>query len=126
MPDEDALDLILRCIDPTEYRAVSTQPAIDQLRAEGPSGSDRLAPLIQEFVESRSEGVIYALQVARHLEMTPALENAVSGVIAASPVTSGVQGRFSPEISGGGQIGWTDQTHSRAVELANEALAGSS
>lgn len=119
-----AIGLILKCLDPTEYHAVDLRPAIEELRSEGASGSNRLAPLIQEFTRCRSEGVVYALQVAKNLELTPLLHETLKEVAGSTAARPGGRGVFAPELVGEGRIAWTDQTHSRAVSLAKEALNG--
>lgn len=119
-----AIGLILKCIDPTEFHAVDLRPAIEELRGEGASGSNRLAPLIQEFTRCRSEGVVYALQVAKNLALTPVLHEALKEVAGSTAARPGGRGVFGPELVGDGRIAWTDQTHSRAVSLAKEALNG--
>jgi hypothetical protein len=124
-PQEDigqskAIDLILQCIDPYNIWAVDLEPAIEQLKAEGSRGSDRVASLLRDLLMSRNEGIVYALNVAQQLQHTPALKDSLSAIVAASPVKSGPQGRFAPEIAGVGRIGWTDATHARVTALAKE------
>ncbi len=118
----DPIGLILRCIDPSNIWAVDLKPAIEELQREGPRGSDRLASLLRDLCDSRSEGVVHALHVAKYLEQTPALEKALAEAASAAPVKSGPQGRFVPEIAGAGRIGWTDGTHAKVVDLAGKAL----
>jgi len=119
---DDALGLILQCIDPTNIRAVDLAPGIAQLQREGPRGTDRLAPLLRDLYLSRSPGIVYALNVATHLERTAALIDVLSRIAASGPTTPSSAGTFPPEISGDGRIGWTDATHARVIELSRRAL----
>ena len=118
----NAIDLVLRCFDPYNIEAVNLEPAIAELKQEGPRGSDRVAALLSDLLASRHEGIVYALNVAQHLQLTPALTGILCAIVAARPVTSGPQGSFAPEIIGGSRIGWTDATHARVTALAKRAL----
>jgi hypothetical protein len=95
----------------------------EELNEEGKSGSRALVALIGDLLACRSREITYALRVAEHVNPTPELIDVVSAVANASGLTA-VPDRspFTPEIVGGGQVGWTDGTHRLVVDLAQDLL----
>jgi hypothetical protein len=120
----DAINAILKCIDPANIFATDLRPALEQLQREGAGGADRLASLLRDLLESRSEGIIYGLQIAVSLEPTPALTQVLHQIARAAPVKSGAHGRFPSEIAGAGRVGWTDSTHAKVAALVRKAIWG--
>lgn len=105
-------------------RGAYLDEAIEALRSEGAAGSRALASLLREMLAARTAGILWALAAAPHAEPVPELDEAVSAVGDCSPTTGGTAGgRFTPEIVGGGRIGWTDSTHAKVRERADKALA---
>jgi hypothetical protein len=98
--------------------------AVKDLKQAGEEGSRNLARLLNEMLQCRSGDIGPALAMADHLPPTKELIAALDAIRSASPVTPGFvdSGRFTPEIAGGGQIGWTDGTAARIKTLAKEAL----
>jgi HEAT repeat protein len=96
--------------------------AKEKLNEGGDEGSDALAKLILELLDNRSPKITWALALAQDANPTTELLAAVHSVISAEPLEVGTQGRFTPEIIGFGRIGWTDGTHDRITERAQEAL----
>lgn len=96
----------------------------DKLLQEGKFGSYALASLIRELMECRSREITYALKVAAQILPTPELIDAVRAVTEASELTEAPDySRFTSEIVGGGQVGWTSGTHSNVVRQAHETLS---
>lgn len=96
----------------------------DKLKTAGDEGSQVLAKLILELLDNRSSKITWALAVAQDAIPTAELLAAVQSVVSAEPFKVETQGRFTPEIIGDGQIGWTDGTHERIMKRAYEALKG--
>jgi hypothetical protein len=96
---------------------------VSELTADGINGTNALANLINEILQCRSTALLYAAAVASKLEPTAELEAALHAVATADNITSPPDIlRFSPEISGGGQIGWTDGTGDRMRRNALKVL----
>ena len=103
---------------------VSTFPdgTVEVLDSQGRAGSDALAALIHELLACRSEGLIWALAVARRVRPSRALVRAVQAVLSAAPQEPGRPGRFAAEVRAPGQPGWTPDTASRIEMAARETL----
>jgi hypothetical protein len=97
--------------------------AIKELKAEGTVGAQAVAALVHDLLAGRSAQIGNALWAASKLSPTAELVRAVQDVISAKPLISQTtSSRFTPEIVGGGRIGWTDGTASRVREVARDAL----
>jgi hypothetical protein len=98
--------------------------AADELLQEGESGSRALAVLIRELLACRSPKITYALRVGGQVSPTSELLGAIRAVAEASELTEApVNSRFTPEIIGGGRVGWTSGTYQGVVRTALEAKA---
>jgi hypothetical protein len=98
--------------------------AVEELRREGESGSRALAELISELMDCRSPKITYVLAAAGQVTPTPELIDAVRTVAEASELTEApANPRFTPEIIGGGRVGWTSGTYSAVVAKALRAEA---
>jgi hypothetical protein len=106
-------------LDPGEMVA----NAAKEIRAAGAPASDALAALIDELLDCRNSGLIWALVASKEAVSTTQLRASVEAVVAASPVRQGRPGRFPPEIVGGGKIGLTDGRWEYVQKHAREALA---
>jgi len=96
----------------------------EELLQEGESGSQALSVLIRELLDCRSKEITYALRVAGQVLPTPELIRAVRAVTEASELTEPpAHSRFTPEIVGGGRVGWTSGTHKLVVGTAQESLS---
>jgi HEAT repeat protein len=85
--------------------------AVEELQPHGADASRALAELIEELLECRNPKLTLALVAAKRLQPTPELIEAVRSVQSARPLApQPIGARFSPEIAGGGQVGWTDGT----------------
>lgn len=124
LTENDPISTILKAASPTNLWAVDLDPAVELLRIEGSSGADRVAVVLRDMLEARTEGIVYALQVAGSIQRSRALHTILESVAASVPMVNKSRGLFDPELSGGGRIGWTDATHARVKELAEKALAG--
>jgi len=98
------------------------EKAKKELKIGGIEGSKALANLIIDMLESRCSAISSALNIAKELTPTPQLLKAIQSVLSSGPLKAGSSGRFTPEIIGGGKIGWTDGTYKGIKELANESL----
>lgn len=97
--------------------------AVEELKPYSEDGSRALAKLIKELLNCRSPKIPYVLITAEQMEPTPELVEAVRSVsIASSLVSQPAYSTFTPEIIGGGKIGWTDGTASRIKNYASEVL----
>jgi hypothetical protein len=97
--------------------------AIAALEPEGEVASRALARLISDLLACRSPKLPLVLQVAQRLEPAQPLIDAVLAVKGAdelAPTPTG--GSFTPEISGGGRVGWTTGTAQRIRGAAAETL----
>lgn len=116
---------LLRCLrDDNLSPGQDLDEAQTLLRAAGERGSDAVAALIRELLDSRSPQIGWALAAAKACSRTPALHEAVEAVVAAPELHGGRpgQGRFTPEIFGEGKIGWTTGTAMRIRRIARETL----
>jgi len=97
--------------------------AVEELKPYSEDGSRALAKLIKELLNCRSPEIPCVLMVAKQLESTPELIEAVRSItIASSLVIQPAYSRFAPEIIGGGKIGWTDGTASHIKNYASAVL----
>jgi hypothetical protein len=93
------------------------------LKEEGRIGSLGLAKLIDVCRESRSSKIVWPLAAAREAVPTPELLDALRAVLSAKPVDSFGGGAYLvPELIGPQQIGWTDGTYARLMEIAGQSL----
>jgi hypothetical protein len=98
--------------------------AVEELRREGEPGSRALAVLIRELMDCRSPKITYVLAAAGQATPTPELLDAVRAVAETSELTEApANPRFTPEIIGGGRVGWTSGTYRAVVAKAHQAEA---
>ena len=122
-PKSQGIDTLLSCMAPDNLFPDDTlAEAVGQLKAEGTDGSRALARLIGELLHSRSSEITWALLAAAEVQPAPELLQAVNAVAGAQPLREGGEGQFTPEIFGGGRVGWTDGTHERVKKFASRAL----
>lgn len=96
---------------------------IKELKQEGADGARALAELIGEMLSCRSAQIRVALWAASELKAVPELISALQEVASASSLTpQPMQCRFTPEIIGGGRVGWTDRTAQDVKEGAKNVL----
>ncbi|KPL70767.1 hypothetical protein ADN00_17990 [Ornatilinea apprima] len=96
--------------------------AVEELMQEGEPGSRALALLIRELMECRSPKITHALAAAGRIAPTPELVDAVRAVAEAPELTEAPDHpSFTPEITGGGRVGWTSGTHRKVVGKALQA-----
>lgn len=106
-------------LDPMAY----VNRAVEELKPHGADASRALAELIGELLDCRSPKITLVLMAAEQLQSTPELIEAVRSVKSARGlVRQPTQGRFSPEIAGRGQVGWTDGTEDRIRRFAAQVL----
>jgi len=106
-------------LDPMAY----VNRAVEELKPHGADASRALAELIGELLDCRSPKITLVLMAAEQLQPTPELIEAVHSVKSARGlVRQPTQGRFSPEIAGRGQVGWTDGTEDRIRRFAAQVL----
>lgn len=120
-----AVSALLRCLrDDNLSPGQDLDTAETLLRKAGERGSDALAALMRELLDSRSPHIRWALAAAKGCSRTPKLQEILEAVIAAPELRGGSpgQGRFTPEIFGEGKIGWTTGTAMRIRGMASEAL----
>ena len=97
--------------------------AVAAFESEGAHGSDRLAELIDDLLLCRSPKLPALLKVAARVEPTDLLIQFLQEVRGAESLTSPPSKLiYTPEILGGGQIGWSDGTADRIRALAGKAL----
>jgi hypothetical protein len=105
------------------YEQEYVERASAALEPEGEAASHAVAQLISELLGCRSPKLQLVLQVAQHLKPAPSLVDAVLAVKAADElVPAPTRGRFTPEIVGGGKVGWTSGTTQRIREAAARTL----
>jgi hypothetical protein len=96
--------------------------AVEELLQEGEPGSRALALLIRELMVCRSPKITHVLAAAGRVTSAPELVDAVRAVAEAPELTEApTQPRFTPEIIGGGRVGWTSGTHRSVVARALQA-----
>ncbi|MFW6135641.1 MAG: HEAT repeat domain-containing protein [Chloroflexota bacterium] len=101
----------------------AVQRAVDLLEPEGASGAEALVSLIEDLLACRSPRLGLVLQVAGQLEPAQALVDVVWKVKTADELApKPAAGRFTPEIVGGGQVGWTTGTAEDIRGAATRAL----
>ena len=106
-------------LDPMAY----VNRAVEELKPHGADASRALAELIGELLDCRSPKITLVLMAAEQLHPTPELIEAVRSVKSARGlVRQPTRGRFSPEIAGRGQVGWTDGTEDRIRRFAAQVL----
>ena len=97
--------------------------AVALLKQEGAEGIDALAEVIRELLKCRSKDICLALEVAERLEPTSALVEAVREVSSASGVCARpTRCRFTPELVGADEVGWTDQRRAHITSYAEKVL----
>jgi len=111
----------------TRYDILDTEAwvdlAVEELKPEGANASRALAKLIQELLACRNPKLLDVFMAVEHLEPTPELIKAVRSVAKApGEAPQPTFGRFDSEISGGGKVGWTEQTAQRIKHNANLEL----
>jgi len=111
----------------SRYDILDTDPwverAVQDLKPEGAKASRALAELLVEFLECRTPKLLDVLGAAIEMEPTRELIEAVHSIAAASSMAhQPVRSRFSPEISDGDQVGWTEYTAERIKSNANVVL----
>ncbi|MBN2400581.1 HEAT repeat domain-containing protein [candidate division KSB1 bacterium] len=89
---------------------------------EGKSGSLALAELLCELLQDRSGKIGYAIVAAARAESTDALISVLQEVKTADPLRIGSPNRFTPQIVGGGKIGWTDEYCNHVRKMAKDTL----
>jgi hypothetical protein len=113
-PASAGLSILLQCFrDDNLSPAEDLSKAAPLLRGAGEDGSNAVAGLIRDLLDSRSPEIGWALAAARSCVKTPRLQDAVRAVVAAPELRDGSPSasRFTPEIVGGGKIGWTRSEH---------------
>lgn len=124
-PADKGIALLLNAMrDDNIAPGADLEAATEQLRTAGEPASNALAALIRELLDSRSPRTSTALAAAKECVMTPALKEAVKAVAEAAELRPGHPGstRFTPEIFGGGNVGWTSGTAARTRDLAGKIL----
>jgi hypothetical protein len=98
---------------------------IRQLQGEKAGGARALAGLMRELSSCRSPGILDALRAAMELEAVPELISVARDLLTAPPtVPMPPKLRFTPQIAGGGRVGWDDGCAADIRERAREALRG--
>ena len=94
------------------------------LRDAGDSGANAAADLIRELLDSRSPQIGWVIAAVRDCSRTPKLHEVVKAAMDAPEMRGGSPGarRFTPEIFGEGNIGWTTGTAMRIRRIARETL----
>jgi hypothetical protein len=93
------------------YEGEYVERAVEALDPEGPGGSRKVAALIQDLMANRSPKLLVVLDVAKELEPTQELLDAIlelKGAKELAPMPDNV--KFTPEIVGEGKVGWTSGT----------------
>ncbi len=104
--------------------AAAITEAVDALRPDGPSGILELAELIRDLLAARSPAIGYALAVADKMPPENRLIEALREVTTAQALATRTRYvRFASEISGAGQVGWTNSTHQIVIKRASEILS---
>ncbi len=99
------------------------QEAAALFKQEGAAGIRSLVGLIRELLACRSKEIFEALDVAQRMEPTATLVEAArevcsSPALAPRPASC----RFTPDIVGGGRVGWNDGTRANVVSYAQKVV----
>lgn len=121
----DAIQKLLPAINNEIFLSVVDtylNDVVETLKKEGEKGLLALENLIKELLKCRNERITLPLAVAEKIHPSASLFETIKTVYSAPGLINGERGRFTPEIEGGGKIGWTDGTEEIVRKLSKRIL----